>query len=221
LPNQTDNRGRSAEIVAETGRVMADAMKDSSDTLLGRDDIARHAQERAEALVEEYFDINDLERVLVNDTDAVVIPSVRPTRARIAVPTILPAKDSDRHRYTELLCETLNSWAAKEFQVHGKWVADSRLGMGLVVLEKTPRGQSPTHLDAATKDILATLDVIQEIAGRGEGPLRLARGLKAFHKTLLYVTKPIGLRFWTSTAALNDADEIAGSLLMRPLKEDA
>jgi hypothetical protein len=36
-----------------------------------------------------------------------------------------------------------------------------------------------------------------------------------FHQSLLYVTKPLGRRFWTRTAALNDADEILGSVLMR------
>jgi hypothetical protein len=221
LPDQADNRERAAEIVSEAGRVIADAMRDANETLFGRDDIVLRAQERAAELVEEYFDINDIEQVLVRDTDAVIIPSARPTRTRIAVPTILSAEESDRLRYTDLLCETLNSWASKEFQVHGKAVADSRLGMGMVVLEKTARGQSPTHLDVAANDILTTLDAIQGIAGGKEEPLRLSRDLKVFHKKLLYVTKPIGLRFWTRTAALNDADEIAGSLLMRPTKENA
>ena len=44
----------------------------------------------------------------------------------------------------------------------------------------------------------------------------LANRLKVFDKNLLYITKPLGQRFWTRTAALNDADEIAGSILLRP-----
>jgi len=35
------------------------------------------------------------------------------------------------------------------------------------------------------------------------------------------VVKPIGQRFWTQTAAMNDADEIAGTILMRSPKGDA
>jgi hypothetical protein len=31
----------------------------------------------------------------------------------------------------------------------------------------------------------------------------------------LYLVKPIGQRFWTETAALNDADEIASAILMQ------
>ena len=46
-------------------------------------------------------------------------------------------------------------------------------------------------------------------------------GVMVFDSNRLYVVKPIGQRFWTQTAAMNDADEIAGTILMRTLKEDA
>ena len=85
----------------------------------------------------------------------------------------------------------------------------------------TERDRLPTHLDSATKDVLLTLNRLQRLARSDGGPLALACGLKVFDKTLLYITKPVGLRFWTRTAALNDADEIADSLLMRLRKEGA
>ena len=88
----------------------------------------------------------------------------------------------------------------------------------MVVLEKTERDRPPTHLDSATKDVLRTLNRLQRVAQIDGGTLSLARGLKVFDKTLLYIIKPVGLRFWTRTAALNDADEIAGSLLMQPAR---
>jgi len=37
----------------------------------------------------------------------------------------------------------------------------------------------------------------------------------------LYIVKPIGLRFWTQTAALNDADEIANTILMHTSQGEA
>jgi hypothetical protein len=39
--------------------------------------------------------------------------------------------------------------------------------------------------------------------------------LKVFDHNLLYITEPLGLRFWMNTAALNDADEIAATILMQ------
>jgi hypothetical protein len=44
--------------------------------------------------------------------------------------------------------------------------------------------------------------------------VEIIRGIKIFDGDRLYLVKPIGQRFWTQTAALNDADEIAGTILM-------
>ncbi|MBP3955339.1 N-6 DNA methylase [Gemmata sp. G18] len=219
FPEDADNPDRASEIIAEVGKIMTDAIKETAGEALGRDNIVKKAQVRAEELVDEYFDLNDIERMLIQDTNAVIIPSVRPTRTRIAVPTILPAKPANCQAYVALLCETLNQWASKDFQVEGRAITDGKLGVGMVVLEKVLRGRAASHLDSATKNILATLIRIQHVAGSNQGSLALVRDLKVFDKTLLYVTKPIGMRFWTRTAALNDADEIAGTLLMRR-KED-
>lgn len=219
FPEATHDPVRAAEIVAEVGGIMTRAIRDAEVNPLGRAGAVGRAQAQAEALVEEYFDINAVERLLVGDTDAVIIPSVRPTRRRAAVPTIMPATHANQAAYTGLLCDTLNQWASDGYRVHGKPVIDGRLGIGMVVLEKTERDRPPTHLNSVTKDVLLTLNRLQRVARIDGGTLALARGLKVFDKTLLYVIKPVGLRFWTHTAALNDADEIAGSLLMRPRKE--
>lgn len=61
---------------------------------------------------------------------------------------------------------------------------------------------------------------LQRGAAKGRDTVELARGT-VFDKTLLYVTKPVGRRFRTRTAALNDADEVAGAILMRPDEGDA
>ena len=136
------------------------------------------------------------------------------------MPTITPARTPDYAEYIEYLCGTLNGWANRAYEVHGKAIFDGDIGIGMVVLEKTRRGEVPHQLQGATKDVLVHLHKLQKGAASGRGTVEL-HGLKVFDKTLLYVTKPNGRRFWTRTAALNDADEIAGTLLMRPLKEDA
>jgi hypothetical protein len=54
-----------------------------------------------------------------------------------------------RHAYTQLLCNTLNDWANNEYEVKGKTIANASIGVSLVVLEKTYRGQSPVQLNTA------------------------------------------------------------------------
>jgi hypothetical protein len=216
LPEQADRPGRAAGIVAEAGELMAAVAREAGQAVLGKDQVVARAQARAELLVAEYFDVDAIEGRLVADTVDIAIPSVRPTRARMDVPALLPARPDDYGVYVDLLCGTLNDWAKADYRVHGKAVADGHLGVGMVVLQKTRRGEPPGQIDGATRGVLAALQRLQQGAARGRGTFELARGLKVFDKTLLYVIKPIGRRFWSATAALNDADEIAGTLLMRP-----
>ena len=91
----------------------------------------------------------------------------------------------------------------------------------MVVLEKTQRGQLPAHLDVAIEDVLSVIIRLQQTAAKSYGTFELVRGMKVFDKNLLYITKPLGQRFWTNTAALNDADEIASTILTRTAREGA
>ena len=69
--------------------------------------------------------------------------------------------------------------------------------------------------------MLKTLDEIRRAVPRRHATLDLVRGVMVFDRNRLYVVKPIGQRHWTQTAAMNDADEIAGTILMRSPKEGA
>ncbi|MGA2699931.1 MAG: hypothetical protein ABSH35_02375 [Isosphaeraceae bacterium] len=45
------------------------------------------------------------------------------------------------------------------------------------------------------------------------GSLRFMRDMKVFDGDKIYILKPLSRRYWTKTSAMNDADEIAGSIL--------
>ncbi len=89
----------------------------------------------------------------------------------------------------------------------------------MVVLEKTKRNELPTQLAMTDGELLKAIDSLQRTGTENHGTFEIVRGLKVFWKNLLYLTKPMGQRFWTSTAALNDADEIAATILTRPDRE--
>ena len=219
LPEHTHNPNRCRAIVGEIAQIVSDAATRASSPNADRKGILQQAQISANRLIEEYFDVDHIERMLITDTCEVTIPSLRPTRSRVDVPTISPSNSKQRVEYTRLLCETLNGWATGEHEVHGRPIADSDIGIGLVALEKTRRGRPPNRLDDATTSVMAALDRLQRGAAKRYSTLELARGLKVFDRNLLYITKPLGQRFWTRTAALNDADEIAGTILMRSPRE--
>ena len=70
-------------------------------------------------------------------------------------------------------------------------------------------------------DLLVALDNLRDAASTKSNTFELARGIKVFDGSRLYLVKPLGLRYWSETAALNDADEIAGSILMRTSEKQA
>jgi hypothetical protein len=220
-PEEAHDPKRCRRIVQEVVQIVTDASINAKGQLKDRVGIVRRAQAEAETLVEEYFDIDDIEKMLIADTDTIITPSTRPTRARPEVPSLRHSNDSRRTAYARLLCDTLNGWAKKEYLVHGKVAADTTLGVGMVVLEKTRRDESPAHLNGATNEVLRVIENLQRTAAKGHGTFELVRGLKVFDKNLLYITKPLGQRFWTDTAALNDADEIAATILTRSAQEGA
>jgi len=90
------------------------------------------------------------------------------------------------------------------------------IGLGLVVLQKTRRGElTSMHLEDLG-DLLVVLEHLRQVTSQKINMVEIIRGIKIFDGDRLYLMKPIGQRFWTQTAALNDADEIAGSILMPP-----
>jgi type I restriction-modification system DNA methylase subunit len=221
LPEDTHNPKRCQAIVREVAAVATKAAQEASRDFADREGIVRRTQEPISKLIEEYFDIDKIERMLIADTTKIIIPSIQPSRGKSNVPTIKQSSDDVRASYTSLLCDRLNAWSTQEYKVHGKTMADSFIGVGMVVLEKTRREEKPTQPPSTDGELLKAIYNLQRIAAKGRGTFELVRGLKVFHKNLLYITKPLGQRFWTNTAALNDADEIAATILTRTVREEA
>ncbi len=221
LPETRSDPVRSKHIVDEVARAVQSAMRASQKPLVDREALVATAQAAIEPLMYEYFDVLPIERVLVEDTVQIAIPSFRPSPQRRLVPAIEPSRPDERAQYTNRLCGTLNGWArGGQSQVVGSANVSDKVGVGLVVLERVSRG-SPASSTIANVDLLAALDGLRDAVALKLNTFELARGVKVFNGNRLYVVKPLGRRYWTETAALNDADEIAGSILMNSPGERA
>ena len=163
-----------------------------------------------------------LEKLLIEDTDKVVIPSIRPTRAKPLVPTIMPSTAAQLQAYQNRACGMLNGWAKRSpFAVRGQVIASDALGIGILCLEKIPREEAATPMKAESNGLLKALDHIRKAMPRKLETIDIVRGVMLFERNRLYVVKPIGQRHWTQTAAMNDADEIAGTILMQAPEDKA
>ena len=114
------------------------------------------------------------------------------------------------------LCDTLNGWVKTgTVTVQGRAAGSSTLGIGVAVLKKNRASDVASGPPGDLGDLLIALEHLREITSQKLNTLELIRGAKVFDRDRLYLVKPIGQRFWTETAALNDADEIAGTILMQ------
>jgi hypothetical protein len=216
LPDAMPTPRRAWEIVKEVGRIVTSVAAKASEDFADRGDLVRIASDAIEVLIDEYFDVLPLEKTLIDDTVSIIIPSVRPTRKRPIVPTIEPSKEQQREAYAKRLCDTLNGWAkSRPFVVRGYTTASAQLGIGVAVLQKLRAGVPLSVPEENFTDLLPALERVRKVASKKLNTFELIRGAKVFDKDRLYLVKPIGQRFWTQTAALNDADEIAGTILMQ------
>jgi type I restriction-modification system DNA methylase subunit len=214
LPAQTNDDKRQRVIVKEVAGIVSSLIEDRSLRVMGREAAILQATSKMEPLVDEYFGVHALERLLINDTIDITIPSIQPTRNRMPVPTVKHSLTTQRQAYTDRLSTTLNGWTKGANTVHGRAIASDLNGIGVVILKKGPHSTESTPDANTDLDVLQSLEHLRRIAGSSANAINPARGIVVFDKAKLFIVKPIGQRFWTQTAALNDADEIAGSLLM-------
>ncbi len=222
LPDVMPKPRRAWEIVKGVGRIVTSTAAKTSEDFADRKDLVWAATDPIETLIDEYFDILPVEKALIDDTVRVIIPSVRPTRNRPVVPTIEPSKEKQQDDYMKRLCDTLNSWAKNgPFIVQGRTLVSAKLGIGVAILQKTLAREAAFEEPEDFGDLLAALERLRKVASQKLNTFELIRGAKVFDRDRLYLVKPIGQRFWTQTAALNDADEIAGTILMYTQQEVA
>ena len=222
FPDQQPNPKRCWQIVEQVARIVDAAASKASGEFVDRRGIIQSADAAIAPLIDEYFDIHPLEKLLVEDTVKVTIPSIQPTHRRMPVPTVVPNTLTQRDAYCDRICTMLNGWSKQgKFKVQGTVYGSESMGIGMAVLEKVDKSSKKPFSKSNDQDILKALDHLRRAYPQRLATLDVVRGLIVFDKNKLYVVKPISQRHWTQTAAMNDADEIAGTILMRSSREDA
>jgi hypothetical protein len=190
------------EAKVESGAILTDAFDPNS-------------LQRLDELVYAYYDVDDEERALIHDTRALWIPSATPSRATETIPALQPSTGAERDAYLSTMVEKLNQRAARGGrQIRGNRVVSRSTGAGIVILERASTSPVVLATEVDSPDALdRAIERIQEVTGDGRGSVEALRDLKFFSAEEIYVLKPLARRYWTPTAALNDADEITAAIL--------
>lgn len=179
-------------------------------------------QAELEPLIFEYFGLLEPERMLIEDTVAVFIPSSTPPNAeRLDIPTLqpvtkakVPGYEAGLTVYAATLADTLNTWAGERgsnFRVSPMIGADQLSGMALVTLVLGDTIEALRQHDLKDGLMPWLKRGFNSFASETK-TLRTERELFWFEGKQLHIIRPISLINWTRTAALNDADTIYGEI---------
>lgn len=144
LPEQTTSPKQNNRLVEAIADCVIQSMRDPQQLSVDRERVISHTQEKINTLLYKYFDIDDVERSLIQDTATVTINSILPKRASSDIPTLRESTPSSRTEYTAVLCDTLDDWAREgPYRLQGRVHVSSRSGIGVVVLDRMKGGSKP------------------------------------------------------------------------------
>lgn len=213
LPEQLDDSRQGMCIVEEVREIVEASYDEAEKNFLSREHTIAAASVRIEPLVNAYFGIHSSDEVLIADTVGVVAPSAQPRPEQRTVPSLATGSSAQATSYVDRLCATLNHWAAPSGNaVRGNCTISGSLGVGVAVLQKA-RLDEGKGSPRVGQDLVRVLRRIRDALAVDGGSLSALREVMVFEGDKLYLLKPAARVHWTATAALNDADALATTLL--------
>jgi hypothetical protein len=207
----------SSKIVKKVCSIFDKAVaKLNSEGLVDQSEIIRKADKAIEPLIFEYFDCDEYEQTLVHDTCEVIEPSATPTSLGSNIPALRLPSPEQRESYSNTITEVLNGWGKRSpISVSAHSIASPATGLGIVILSQTAKRKNGAVAtdEIADEKVVEQLSQLRDQMRRENGMRTYMRGVMLFDGKTAYIVKPLSLRFWTKTAALNDADSIAAAIL--------
>nr|VFJ89992.1 MAG: Methyltransferase domain-containing protein [Candidatus Kentron sp. LFY] len=190
-------------------------------------------QQEIDPLIYRYFGLTDQEKILVEDTVHVFIPSATPGTWRASIPTLDPVGETrvapyDKGGfcvYGDTLAGTLNSWVrdgSSRYRVRAEVGADKESGLAMASLHLVEGDPSKLCQEKSISAALAeALKSYRETVSREAGTLLYKRDIFFFQGDCIHIVRSNLLINWTRTMALNDAAQIYGEILIGKRKGNA
>lgn len=203
-----------AEAVRAVAEVFARVRRDHRFGILGHDELISKAKREMTEQVYSYFDVNADEKILIEDVVETLQRSATPSRGS-NVPTLATPSACDRQRYATTLIDALHAWAGdRRTNLSARCVTSGKAGVGVLTIAKA-RNSTKCSETRASADLDKILSRIKGISPERYSSLVYLRNLAVLEKDRMHIVKPLTMRFWLRSAALNDADAAAAHLLCR------
>ncbi|NJL28855.1 MAG: SAM-dependent DNA methyltransferase, partial [Thermoanaerobaculia bacterium] len=185
LPDQTSEPEQARSLVREAASCMKRAEAELRQPLHeDRKEIISRLRKKLLPIIYEYYDIDELEQILIEDTVNILIPSATPRPSAKRVPALEPSKQEERSQYLATLCKMLNDWANRgTYRFHAKSVVSGSTGLGVVQLDRASSHQSLPEVGQECRsgeDLEDVLARIRPVLSEHGGSLELTRNLKVF-----------------------------------------
>ena len=215
LPEEMPDKDRCKAIIDECAALLRNLKQAllKPENLLKRTQLARQTKRNLNRLVYEYFGVCGWEQYLIDDTVSVFRPSSTPTS--LDSPKLFTAhasKPDDRKTYASALISTFRGWTRTRSPLWARSHIAPKLGLALVTFGVGGRAKTYKELTAEDQ-VEELLDRIRKASADSEGTVRYLRGFAFYEGTTVHLLKPLSRRYWTRTAALNDADEILSHMM--------
>jgi hypothetical protein len=205
--------GRIVEMI-KAGKADSELASNRPLGLAKRQSFTGTVQDEIFSLIYEYYSLSDWEQILVEETVSIFEPSATPTLLQRN--NTRTQKGTDRHNhqdYAELLCATLNGWLPSQpWKLSAALQVASKAGLGLLTIRRTDNVEDFVERPAG-RDFEKVLVKIQRAVSARQGGISYARGFTYFEPEQFHILKPLTLRHWSKTAALNDADALMGFMV--------
>lgn len=177
----------------------------------GHDQLIAETQEDLKPHVYSYFGVTSDEQVLIEDTIAVLERSVTPHRGS-KPPTLAPSTMESRKTYAATLVDALRAWAGGGIDLGASCIVSEAAGVAVLTVGKVSELDQYTEIGASI-ELEHVLARLLKLAPERYGSLVYLRNLAILEGEKVHIVKPLTMRFWLRSAALNDADAVAARLL--------
>ncbi len=163
-------------------------------------------EDRINALVFDYYEVDDWERDIVDDAVVAVAPGAL-TNEVVSWSTAMRLEDA--RRYLMRLSEVLAEWLVGPRGSQRAYLPTVSSGTGVILLSRVGNGIEVLAADRELDGALGRLRSVLSSSRR----TKLTQNVMLFAGDDLYLTKAMDRRNWTRAAAMDDADHVISALL--------
>jgi hypothetical protein len=219
LPEDMPKRNRSQTIMEECAALLRNLKSEllKPENLLKRESLVQQTKKKLDKQVYDYFGICEWERHLIEDTVNIFRPSSTPASLDAEkLYTVKPSTPNDRKLYADALVSTFRGWTRTKEALWAESCVAPKSGLAFATFGVGGKAKEYKETEAE-KRVDNLLERIRKSSSHPEGTVfHCLRGFVFYEGTKVHLLKPLNLRHWTRTAAINDADEI----LSHMMKED-